>query len=132
MAHTVHDWMSKPAIFIDPDSSVAHAMTLMRRRNIHSLVIDIDHASHGIITTTDVRDKILIAERDPQKTKVRDIMSAPVIMADPNWSLKECSTKMHDHHFHHMPVADDAGHVIGMISATDIFTAVEEVGWGAG
>jgi CBS domain-containing protein len=30
---------------------------------------------------------------------------------------------------HHLPVADDFGKLIGMISATDIFNAVEERGW---
>ncbi len=41
MPNTVRDWMSKPVIVVDPDTSVSHAMTLMRRRNIHSLVVDI-------------------------------------------------------------------------------------------
>ena len=36
---------------------------------------------------------------------------------------------MQKHHFHHMPVADKNGELIGMISATDIFMAVEETGW---
>lgn len=130
MSHTVQDWMSKPVIFIDPESTVAHAMTLMRRRKIHSLVVDLGDKGYGIITTTDISHKIVGAERDPQATKVRDIMSAPVVMAKPNWTIKDCSLKMHERNFHHMPVEGDDGAVIGLISATDIFEAVEEVGWG--
>ena len=30
---------------------------------------------------------------------------------------------------HHLPVADENGTLIGLISATDIFMAVEEAGW---
>jgi CBS domain-containing protein len=33
---------------------------------------------------------------------------------------------------HHLPVADESGELIGMISATDIFRAAEEIGWGKG
>jgi malate dehydrogenase (oxaloacetate-decarboxylating) len=129
MSHTVRDWMSSPAIFIDPEASVAHATTLMRRRNIHSLVVALENGAYGIITTTDIRDKIVGAERDPKKTKIREIMTTPVITAGPEWTLKECSRQMQSINVHHLPVADEAGMIIGMISATDIFMAVEEIGW---
>ena len=131
MPHNVRDWMSSPVIVVDPDSSVSYAVTLMRRRNIHSLVVDISKESnaYGIITTTDIRDKIVGAERRPAETRVREIMSGPVITANPGWTLKECSEIMQKNHFHHLPVADESGALIGMISATDIFTAVEESGW---
>jgi CBS domain-containing protein len=131
MPHTVRDWMSSPVIVVDPDSSVSYAVTLMRRRNIHSLVVDIteENIAYGIITTTDIRDKIVAAERKAVETRVSEIMSGPVITANPEWTLKECSEIMQKNHFHHMPVADENGALIGMISATDIFTAVEESGW---
>ena len=41
MPHLVRDWMSSPVVVVDPDSSVSYAMTLMRRRNIHSVVVDV-------------------------------------------------------------------------------------------
>jgi len=132
MPDKVHDWMSSPVIVIDPDSSVSYALTLMRRRNIHSLIVDIsaENPSYGIVTTTDIRDKIVAADRNPAETQIREIMTAPVSVADPDWSLKECSTLMQRLHIHHMPVADKHGTLIGLISVTDIFRAVEEIGWG--
>ena len=131
MPNTVRDWMSSPVVLVDPNASVSYAVTLMRRRNIHSLVVDgtKENIAYGIITTTDIRDKIVGAERKPAETRVREIMSGPVITADPAWSLKECSEIMQKNRFHHLPVADENGVLIGMISATDIFMAVEEAGW---
>lgn len=132
MIRRVRDWMSKPVIVIDRDSSASHALTLMRRRGIHSLVVDISDEVHmyGILTTTDIRDKIIARDLDPADLKVRDIMTAPVITADPEWTLKECSIKMQENHIHHLPVVDEKGILIGLISATDIFIAAEEIGWG--
>ena len=132
MTHTVNSWMSKPVIVVDPDSSVTYAMTLMRRRNIHSVVVDIseDNPAYGIVTTTDIRDKIVLADRNPAETRVREIMSGPILTANPEWTLKECSRKMQEGNIHHMPVANEHGVLIGIISATDIFIAVEESGWG--
>lgn len=132
MSNKVRDWMSSPVVVIDPDSTVSYALTLMRRRRIHSLIIKIteDELTYGIITSTDIRDKIIAADRNPAETRVRDIMTAPVITAKPDWTLKDCSIKMQDHNIHHMPVADAQGNLIGIISATDIFVAAEEIGWG--
>jgi len=131
MPHLVSDWMSTPVVVIDPDTSVSYAMTLMRRRNIHSVVVGItgENKSYGIVTTTDVRDKIVAAERNPAETKIKEIMSSSIITGSPDWTLKECSQIMQEHKFHHLPIADEYGTLIGMISATDIFMAVEEAGW---
>ena len=131
MPHLVRDWMSKPIVVVDPDSSVSHALTLMRRRKIHSVIVDIDEKSsaYGIVTRSDIRDKILVAERDPAETTVREIMSGPLVLAKSEWTLKECALEMQKHKVDHLPVADDDGVLVGMISATDIFMSVEEQGW---
>lgn len=117
---------------IDPDSSVSYALTLMRRRNIHSLIVDVaeDNPAYGIVTSTDIRDKIIAMDRNPAETRIREIMTAPVITGEPDWSLKECSVKMQKLGIHHMPITDKDGVLIGLISATDIFKAAEEIGWG--
>ena len=131
MPHLVRDWMSTPVVVVDPDTTVSYAMTLMRRRKIHSVVVDGNNKNKtfGIVTTTDVRDKIVAAERNPVETKISEIMSGPIITGNPEWTLKECSQVMQKNGFHHLPIADEHGTLIGMISATDIFTAVEESGW---
>ena len=134
MTATVRDWMSKPAIIIDPEATVSYALTLMRRRKIHSLVVDLTEGGrpiYGIVTSTDIRDKIVAHDRDPAALTVRDIMSAPVVTAQPDWTLRECSIRMQAHNIHHLPVADEQGIVIGVISATDLFIAAEERGWGS-
>jgi len=127
----VRDWMSRPAVVVDPDTTVSYAMTLMRRRRIHSLIVDASqgNAEYGIVTTTDIRDKIVAAGRNPANTRARDIMSGPIITARAEWTLMECSRIMEQNKIHHLPVADENGTLVGMISATDIFMAVEESGW---
>jgi len=132
MPDKVRNWMSSPVIVVDQDSSVSYALTLMRRRNIHSVVVDLsqDPPAYGIVTTTDIRDKIIAEDRNPAETRVREIMSAPIITGSPDWSLKECSIKMQELGIHHIPIADRDGLLIGLISATDIFRAAEEIGWG--
>jgi CBS-domain-containing membrane protein len=37
---------------------------------------------------------------------------------------------MQENHIHHLQVANEEGTLIGLVSATDIFMAAEEIGWG--
>jgi len=131
MPNTVRDWMSSPVVVVDPDSSVKYALTLMRRRKIHSVVVAMSekNPTYGIVTSTDIRDKIAAAGRNPSETTVRDIMSGPIVTGNPDWTLMECSQVMQDKHIHHLPIAEENGSLIGINSATDIFMAVEETGW---
>lgn len=131
MPHHVRDWMSSPVVVVDPDSSVKYALTLMRRRKIHSVVVSMseNNPKYGIVTSTDIRDKIVAAGRNPTEMTVREIMSGPIITGSPDWTLMECSQVMQENRIHHLPITDETGALIGLISATDIFMAVEESGW---
>lgn len=131
MYHTVQDWMSSPVIVVDEDSSVSFAMTLMRRRNIRSVVVNRKDANspYGILTSTDIRDKIIAKDRNPSNIRVGEIMSVQTINAKQHWTLKECSIAMQENRINHLPVLDEHNNLVGIISTTDLFIAAEEIGW---
>jgi CBS domain-containing protein len=56
-------------------------------------------------------------------------MSGPIVTGRADWTLMECSKVMQERKIHHLPIADEGGSLIGLISATDIFMSVEEQGW---
>ena len=127
MQFTVGDWMIDLVVFVDPEHSVDEALALMRRRYIHSLIVSKteDSPEYGIITSTDICDKIVAQERNPAKTKVKEIMNSPLITVTRAMSLKECSLIMKEHHIHHLPVVDEHNIPVGMISAADFLVAAE-------
>lgn len=90
--------------------------------------ISTENPVYDIITTTDIRDKIIAQDRNPAGMKAREIMNAPVITADPEWTLKECSIKMQANQIQHLPVANEQGTLIGLMSAKEIIIAAEEIG----
>jgi CBS domain-containing protein len=134
MPHLVRDWMSSPVVVVDADASVSYALTLMRRRKIHSVVVDVSekNPAYGIVTSTDIRDKIVAADRKAAEVTVREIMSSPIVTGRAEWTLMECSQFMQERRIHHLPIADENGVLTGLISATDIFMSVEEQGWEEG
>ncbi|MEN4100246.1 MAG: CBS domain-containing protein [Anaerolineaceae bacterium] len=127
---TVREWMNDLVVFVDPDATVTEALTLMRRRYINSLIVrkSETNPAYGILTSTDISDKIIAKEQNPSLVKVRDLMSSPIISVHQNVVLKDCARLMVEHEIHHLPVVDDSGNVIGMISATDFLVAAEAMG----
>ena len=125
----VHDWMNDLVVFIDPDSLVIDALHIMRRRYINSLITKKTSSSpeYGIITSIDICDKIVAQERDPAKIKVFEVMSTPLITVSPDLKVIECARLMKEKRIHHLPVANESGEIIGMISAND-FLVIAEAG----
>jgi CBS domain-containing protein len=130
MQFKVRDWMVDLIVFVDPDSSVSDALALMRRRYIHSLIVQKskDNAEYGIITSTDINDKIVALDRNPSSIRVREIMTTPFTAVKTDHTLQECAEIMKQKHIHHLPVVDDKGALVGMISATDFLVAAEAMG----
>lgn len=130
MHHKVRDWMIDLVVYVDPEATVSEALALMRRRYIHSLIVNksANNPEYGIITSTDICDKIVAQEQNPSVTKVKDVMTTPLIAAHPDAPLPECAKLMKKHRIHHIPVMDEHGQLLGMISAADFLVAAESMG----
>jgi isocitrate dehydrogenase len=128
--YTVANVMSSPVITIAPDATVSAAMKEMKRNEISSLIVPMPDDGFGIITQRDVVGKVVAAGLDPQVVSVADVCTSPVATVAPGTSLRECSARMMDMKVRRLPVVDDRGKLLGIITETDIFVAVEERGWG--
>ncbi len=130
MQFTVRDWMMDLVVYVDPDTPVTDALATMRRRYINSVIIDKgrDNSEYGILTSTDICDKIVAENRDPSTTKVREIMTSPLITVRTGMTMAECARIMQDNRIHHLPVVDEDSNLVGMISATDFLVVAEAMG----
>jgi CBS domain-containing protein len=130
MEFTVRDWMMDLVVYVDPTIAVTDALETMRRRYINSVIINKsqDNPEYGILTSTDICDKIVAQDRDPGQTKVSEIMTSPLITVSANMGMAECARLMKKHNIHHLPVADEKGSLVGMISSTDFLVVAEAMG----
>ncbi len=82
--------MVSPVIIIPPEVAVNQALRLMRESGIHSLVVDISpdrERGYGIVTTTDVYEKIVAHDRNPSDFRAAEIMTALIECAEVDWTL---------------------------------------------
>ncbi|HSM25349.1 MAG TPA: CBS domain-containing protein [Anaerolineaceae bacterium] len=128
--HTVKDWMMDLVVFVDPDQTVYEILSIMRRRYINSVMVRKSEADtdYGIVTSKDISDKIVAENRNPKEVLVKEVMSSPVVAAPQELSIKECAILMREKRIHHLPVKNDSGLIIGMVSASDFLLIAEGIG----
>jgi len=133
MEFTVGDWMNDLIVYIGPNKTVQEALTLMRRRYINSLIVNkTEENDYGIITSTDISDKIIAQNHNPTRVLVKEIMNSPLTTVNRGARIQDCALIMHKKQIHHLPVIDDEGKLVGMISASDFLVVAEAMGQAPG
>lgn len=130
MQLTVRDWMQSLIIYVEPDDTVSRAIALMRRRYVHSVIVKAapGKTPMGIVTSTDICDKIVAQGKNPTETAVSEIMHFPLNTVPQDMSILDCAAKMMGLGVHHLPVVDAQGELVGMISSTDFLVVAEAMG----
>lgn len=118
---TVEEIMSTPIETISAKATVQEAAEMMREHDISALLVP--GSSTGIITSTDVLDVVAEAA-DPAETLVSDVMTKSVETVTKNLMLEETAAMMTNFGIKHLPVVDDDGDFVGMVSSTDVTSAL--------
>jgi len=104
---------------IEAGDSVHDAVERMVAANVGSLLVTEAGEIVGIFTERDYLRRVALLERGDRDTYVRDVMSAPVVVATPETTVEECMALMTDRRIRHVPVVAEA-EVVGMISIGDL------------
>jgi CBS domain-containing protein len=104
---------------IDAGASVFEAVQQMVERNVGSLLVTEDGEITGIVTERDYLRRVALHGLDDRETRVREIMSSPLIVVTPETTVDECMALMTDRRIRHLPVVDE-GRVVGVVSIGDL------------
>ncbi len=119
----VSDIMSNPVITIDVETSVKEATRSMIDNKIGSILVTKQGKPLGIVTERDLIERIVEPSRDPSKTKIKEIMSAPLITISKETGILVAMRKMREYEISRLVVMDDDT-LLGIISEKDIVRAV--------
>jgi isocitrate dehydrogenase len=132
MTHkTVADIMTRSVATIEASATVQDALHMMRERGISSLLVQPSDpkGDWGIMTKRDIISKVVANDHNPEALNVKEIMTAPILRIPPDMTLRQVSAMMIENRVRRLPVFDH-GQLVGIVSDTDLFRAVEEGGWG--
>jgi CBS domain-containing protein len=109
-----------PALWsISPEATVYEAIRLMSEKHIGCLLVLSGGHLTGIVTERDYARKVVLMGRASQQTKVREVMSKPVLFVREDETLDGAMRLMTARRLRHLPVlnGDD---VVGVISIGDL------------
>lgn len=110
-----------PSVYgIAPTATVLESIRLMAEKGIGALVVmDGEHLA-GIVSERDYARKMVLHGRSSVATPVSEIMTRDVITVAPRQNIQECMELMTDRHLRHLPVLDEQGKVVGLLSIGDL------------
>lgn len=105
-------------------SSAADAIRTMLNRHVGAVaVVDGESRVAGIFTERDVLQKLSLSGRNPAETAVCEVMTTPVELATLATGLGEAMAAMVERHYRHLPIVDDEGRLLGILSIRHILQA---------
>jgi CBS domain-containing protein len=115
---TVRSQVKRELVTVPPEASAADAARLMTERRVSSLLVPLGE-DWGIVTDRDLRSRVLATGRSAE-TPVREFLSSPVVTVPSTATAGEVLLTMLEHGWHHAPVTDASGQVVGMVTDTDL------------
>ncbi len=119
----VGDAMSSSVITVNEETNVRDSAILMTDKGIGSLIVLEDGKPVGIVTKRDMIKRIVSECKDPCGTKIRDIMTSPVITTSKDVGILSAMRTMREHQISQLLVLD-GDRMVGVISERDLIKAV--------
>ena len=118
----VKEIMTKNVVTIDADASVFDACMLYKEKKVGCLVVIKNESCVGIVTERDLIERSICQHRNPEKTKVAEIMSQDIKVIYALDTVEKALETMNKHRIKKLPVILSEK-VVGIITVTDIARA---------
>lgn len=144
----VRDVMTSPAYSVTPQTSIKDLLAIFKERQVSGFPVVEGNLVVGVVTESDLvyRDRplkpppflaifdMVIPLETPEHLReeiiktvgahVSDVMNAPAVTISPDADISEAASLMVDRKINRLPVVDDAGKLLGIVSRTDLVAAM--------
>ena len=124
------DIMTKDLVYSLPSDMVSDVAQLMKDEDIGPVLI-VDDTNDGkrlvgIVTDRDLALKVVGEGRDPNSTRVEDVMTGSLVTCRADDDVENAMRAMAQNQLRRIPVVDDSGQLVGIISQADLATRLNE------
>ena len=115
-------------IVMRPENTVKEAIQVMAEHNIGAVVIvDDKFKPIGIFTERDLLIKVCAKDLDPEKVKLEEVMTRDPVTIHEDTPAMQALEIMMNFGFRHLPIVDENGVLVGVISIRDLSKPMVEV-----
>jgi CBS domain-containing protein len=117
---------SRAEVFSIRDTATVHeAAQALRERQVRSMgVLDAGGTLVGVVSHSDISDKVAAENKCPAWMHVSDIMSTGLVSVTPDQPIDACLRLMEQHGIYHLLVVDHGGGFRGMLSVSDLLKVI--------
>lgn len=116
----VSDVMTRNPACARSDDSVKKAAEIMKEINVGAVPVLEGDTAVGILTDRDITVRLIAEGRDPQQTRIGDIMSSNPVACDENTDVQDALQLMSDKQLRRVLVKDSQDKVTGVVSLGDL------------
>jgi CBS domain-containing protein len=116
----VSDVMSSGVRLVTPEDTVQQATRMMRDEDIDLLPVGENDYLIGIVTDRDITSRVVAEGKDPQRTKVREVMSTEPRYVFEDEDLRQVADNMAQQHIRRLPVVNRNKRLVGVVSIGDL------------
>jgi CBS domain-containing protein len=121
---TLSDVMRTEVIEVAPEDTLGEVAERMSAVNVGAVVVKDYGRLIGILTERDML-KAMAARVHTSEARVRQWMTEDPLTAATEMDVEEAAQVMLGHNFRHLPVVDDAGAVVGLVSLRRVVAATK-------
>ena len=104
------------------ETTVRQAVTLISQANVGSIIIKDGPDVKGIFTERDVLQRVVAKGKDPDTTRLADVMSSPIKSCRLSDNVSDITGMLTGEHIRHLAVIED-GALYGLVGLRDVMVA---------
>ena len=111
----------KEVYFITEEPNVMQAAQYLREKQVRSVgVVDSAGKLTGVISQSDISDKVAAENKNPEAMRVNEIMTRKLLTVTPEMSFEDSLRAMEQNGVYHLLVLDGENRYQGMLSVSDL------------
>lgn len=123
---TVGELSPRPHAQVATGDAMWKVVSEMKAKGRGAVLVEEDGTLVGIFTERDLLNRVDYSDPLWSHVVVRDVMTPHPMVIRPDDSLSEALRRLTQGHRRHLPIVDERGRVLGLISIRDILTYVAE------
>jgi CBS domain-containing protein len=120
--HAIH---GQDLLTFAPDAIVREVVDVMAQRRFGAVPVVENERLIGIFTERDVLMRVVAARKDPDTTRLDEVMTRNPDTVRSSDAVLHALELMNRHGYRHLPVVDD-DRLVGVVSIRDLYRSVKE------